>query len=102
MCHILWSLFELLILMQVIDINMWQNGAFFDGSSYGLFSCTPGNDRQSPSKVTTEQNSDSTKGTRDFSEVSQSAVYCISSMFMLHRDFIPYDDVGLFKELMQV
>ena len=102
MCNILWSSFEPLILMQVIDINMWPDCASFDGSSYCLFSCTPGNDRQSLSKVTTKQNSDSTKGMQDLSEVSQSVVYCISSMFTLHRYFIPYDDVSLFKKLVQV
>ena len=94
--------FKTLIVSQVIEVDMSPDSTSSDGSCYCLLPCTPRDDWQSLSEVTTKQHCDSSKGTEDLFKISQSAVDCICSVLMLHRNLIPYDDVSLFQELVQL
>src|SRR5882757_1214068 len=91
---------HVLIKLKNCDLSP-QNGLLHTGS-YNLSSRTLENDWQDLLKVSTKDNSKTTKGLVRVAQILKGTMHCLHNVTMLHGCLIPYDQVSLTDQSSQL
>jgi len=83
------------VLVKLKDRDVWPKDRFDHTGPYNLSSGTLENDWQDLLKVSTKDNSKTTKGLVRVAQIPKGAIHCLHNMTVLHGCLIPYDQVSV-------